>query len=358
MSEKRKISFRKVLQLFVTVVVTAACVTAMLSASSIQDRKVIKNVSIHITNENKCKFVDKEQVAELLMHNRHIKAVGVPVSKLDIHHMESIAQANPWIKDAQVFVDNNRDLQIYVTQRVPVVRVFETDGNSYYLDTALKVMPLSETYVDYAFVVTNVPELKEDSLSKDMKAQIIALVMQIKKSKFWNTQTEQIYVNADRTFELIPVLGNHHILLGDTSRLQEKFDNLFTFYQNVLNRIGWDKYEVLDVRFKDQVVASPSLPWKGPKDLALNNMNWVKSIIGTEPKDSTVKEKPAVASAATPKVVPKVVEKKKETRPTSHAAEKKKPIDKKHEKDKHSEHKNEQKAGTKPKYIYQDKKDH
>ena len=286
MSIKRKISPRKVLQVLITVIASSVCITALLSAAHIQEKKVVNRVYIHITNENKCKFIDREQVAELLFRNRHVEAMGIPVSKLDIRHMESIAQANPWIADAQVYVDNKKDLQIYITQRVPVVRVFEATGNSYYLDTSLKIMPLSEKYVDYDFVVTNVPELKEDSLSIAIKKQILTLVRFIKGNSFWNTQTEQIYVNSDNSFELIPVLGNHRILLGDTSLLKEKFDNLFAFYTNVMNKIGWDKYEVIDVRYKGQVVASPSLPWKGPKDLAMNNMSWVKSIIGTESNDS------------------------------------------------------------------------
>lgn len=285
MSEKRKISFRKILQLLVTIIVTTGCVLAITSASRIQDKKVVSGIRIAIRNENDCRFIDKQDVQDMLLANRHINIGSTPIAKIDLHKMEQIAQANPWISDAQVYLDNQQVLYVNVTQRVPALRVFETNGNSYYLDSSLHVLPLSDKYTHYSTIITNAPELKEDSLSKELEAQMLTLVRKIEADSFWNAQIQEIVITPDREFQLIPVMGNHRILLGDTSGLQDKLDNLFAFYQHVLNRIGFDKYQVLDIRFKDQVVASPSLPWKAPKDKAMSDMNWVKSILGNTKDD-------------------------------------------------------------------------
>jgi len=309
MTAKRKISIRKILQVIVTLIVTTGCVLAILSASKIQNNKNIAGIQIYIKNENACRFIDKQEVQDMLLSSRHIDVLHTPASKLDLRKMEQIAQSNPWIADAQVYVDNNRNLHVYVTQRVPVLRVFEQNGNSYYLDTALKTMPLSDRYTHYAAVVTNVPELKDDSVSKDLKAQILKVVETVEKDTFWNAQVQEIAVTNDRTFQLIPVMGNHHILIGDSSKLTDKLDNLFQFYQKVLNRIGWDKYQVLDARYEGQVVASPSLPWKAPKDKAMSDMNWVKSILGDaaaqDKKEGTVAQTDAMtAPGALPVTIP------------------------------------------------------
>ncbi|PZF72340.1 hypothetical protein [Taibaiella soli] len=285
MGEKRKISVRKILQVLVTIIVTTGCVLAITSASRIQDKKVVSGIRIAIRNENDCRFIDKEDVQEMLLANRHINIGSTPVAKIDLHKMEQIAQANPWISDAQVYIDNQQVLYVNVTQRIPALRVFETNGNSYYLDTALHVLPLSDKYAHYSTIITNAPELKDDSMSKSLKSQMLTMVRTIEADSFWNAQVQEIVVTPDREFQLIPVMGNHRILIGDTSDLQDKLDNLFAFYQHVLNRIGFDKYQVLDIRFKDQVVASPSLPWKAPKDKAMSDMNWVKSILGNTKDD-------------------------------------------------------------------------
>jgi cell division protein FtsQ len=298
MSTKRKISVRRIMQAFITLVVVAGSVLAILSASQIQDKAKLAGIDIRIKNEQ-YGFIDKDEVKNLLLNNRHIDIAKTSIKKLDIRQMEDIMNANPWIANAQLYIDNKHVLHVNITQRVPVVRLFERNGNSYYLDHTLRSMPLSDKYIHYTTVVTNVPVLKDDSFASAFKAQVVALVKHVEHDSFWNAQVSQIIVTDDTTgFELVPILGEHRILFGDTSNMQQKFDHLLAFYKKVLNRIGWNKYQVLDVRFNGQVVASPALPWKKPKDNTMGNMNWVNSIIAAEPK-ATESDTPRTLMPAT-----------------------------------------------------------
>lgn len=284
MSTKRKISVRRIMQAVITLVVVTGSVLAILSASQIQNKTKLAGIDIRIKNEQ-FGFIDKDEVKAQLLSNRHIDLTKTSMKKLDIRQMEEILNASPWIEHAQLYVDNKHVLHVNITQRVPMARLFEKNGNSYYLDHTLRSMPLSDKYIHYTTVVTNVPELKDDSFATAFKAQVVALVKHIEHDSFWNAQVSQIIVTDDTTgFELVPILGEHRILFGDTSNMQQKFDHLLAFYKKVLNRIGWDKYQVLDVRFNGQVVASPALPWKKPQDNTMGNMNWVNSIIAAEPK--------------------------------------------------------------------------
>jgi cell division protein FtsQ len=56
--------------------------------------------------------------------------------------------------------------------------------------------------------------------------------------------------------ELIPRLGQHRILLGDTTDLRDKLDRMRTFYLQGLNNTGWDKYELINLKYKNQVVCT------------------------------------------------------------------------------------------------------
>jgi cell division protein FtsQ len=226
-------------------------------------------------------------------------------------------------------------------------------------------MPLSQNYIYYTTVVTNVPELKNDSASWGLRQQIVKLVSVIQSDTFWSAQISQVIVDSAGSFTLMPVLGDHKILFGDTSRIQDKFSNLFEFYKDVLNRIGWDKYETLDVRFSGQVIASPSLPYTGPVDKAIDKMNWVNSIVETEAKNAEndsahvapVNVRHLPPAKAAPKHVGKNVAKAK-TVIKSNAQRKK---DEKKRNDKHNKQKpnsNNNKKKATPKYVYPDKKKH
>lgn len=281
MAVKRKISIRKILQVFTTFVAASACIVAISSASRIEGQKMLTGVEIHINSGKKYHFIEENQIKKETIEDRNIDIEHTPLGRLDIQSMERVLKADPWVADASLYVDARRVLHMSVTQRIPVVRLFEQGGASYYMDNTLNVMPLSANVIYYTSVVTNMPPLHNDSVSEGLKKQIVALVHNIQADTFWNAQISQIIVDSDYSFELVPVLGQQRIIFGDTSRMKEKFSNIYTFYLRVLNRIGWDKYETLDVRFKGQVVAAPSLPFKGPVDKA-KDMNWINSIVQTE----------------------------------------------------------------------------
>jgi len=283
MEEKRKISIRKILQMALTIVGAVGCIIAMVSASSLEGEKPLKKLPVlHIRNDRKYHSTEQRKIMDLAIYDRNVDILHTPVSRIDVHGIEQAIKSDPWVADAQVYIDIDRVMQIYVTRRVPVARIFRKDGESYYVDSTLHTMPLSDDYTYYTTVVTNAPDMGNDSAGKSILKQIVTLVKAINADSFWNAQVSQVSMDSAGMFELMPVLGNQKIKIGDTSRLKEKFGNLLAFYKNVLNRIGWDKYDVLDARFHDQVIASPSLPYNGPRDLAISKMNWITSIETTE----------------------------------------------------------------------------
>ncbi len=283
MAEKRKISVRKILQLLLTIVGATGCIIAMVSASTVEGEKPLRKLPVvSISNDRKYHSLEQKEIMDLAIYKRNIDILNTPVSRLDVRGIERAIETDPWVQNAQVYIDIERVMHIEVTRRVPVARLFRADGVSYYIDSTLHTMPLSDDYTYYTNVVTNVPQLGNDSAGIGMKKQIVRLARFINTDSFWSAQVSQIAIDSAGMFELTPVIGEQKILLGDTSRLAEKFANVMAFYKNVLNRIGWDKYQTLDVRFQDQVIASPSLPYKGPVDKAISKMNWITSIEVTE----------------------------------------------------------------------------
>jgi len=78
----------------------------------------------------------------------------------------------------------------------------------------------------------------------------------IMNDPFWMSQVSQIDITADRDFEMIPVVGNHLVKLGNGENIDKKFHRLLLFYKQVLSKTGFDKYKVIDVQYKGQVVVS------------------------------------------------------------------------------------------------------
>jgi cell division protein FtsQ len=80
------------------------------------------------------------------------------------------------------------------------------------------------------------------------------MALYVDKDPFLKAFIEQIFVRADNELVLIPKVGNAYIIFGDTKNLEVKFEKLLVFCKEGLNRIGWNKYRSIDLRFEGQVI--------------------------------------------------------------------------------------------------------
>jgi hypothetical protein len=54
---------------------------------------------------------------------------------------------------------------------------------------------------------------------------------------------------------MIPKIGSQIIEFGNAADVEEKFNKLQLFYKNVMVKTGWSKYSIINVQYKNQVVA-------------------------------------------------------------------------------------------------------
>lgn len=257
---------RKPLRIALSVLLCFLFTGLLVAASKHQQLQPIKGFNLQITNRGRKDVLERSNLKKWILSNPKIDVKGKLRSGVDLRRIEKQTLANPWVADAKVYIDNNNLLQIEVTERKPVARIFELNGGTFYMDSSLAEMPVihGNNYSEPVF--TNVFFVKNDSLNQALKAKIAFMADLIGKSSFWNAQIEQIVVNGDQTFNLIPLLGtNQKILFGDTCRANEKLLDLFAFYKSIMPKIGWNSYRILDLRYSGQIVAEPSLGIKLPK---------------------------------------------------------------------------------------------
>src|SRR5688572_25138163 len=77
------------------------------------------DISIHGASEQL--FLEKSDILEMIPAST---IQNVPVKSLDLRKMEEKLELHPWVREAQLFIDNNGMLKIKVTEREPVARIF------------------------------------------------------------------------------------------------------------------------------------------------------------------------------------------------------------------------------------------
>lgn len=214
-------------------------IALLMLASSHQDEQPVKGFNLHIVNSDRMSVLEKKNLENWILKSPKINVKGELKSELNLKQIEAQASLNPWVANANVYVDNNNRLQIDITERKPEVRVFELNGATYYMDSSLAKMPVIAGNNFSTPVFTNAFSVKDDSMNKALNTKILMMGNLIAKDSFWNAMIGQVVVNADQTFTLIPLFAkNQQILFGDTTRAREKLADLFAFYDHIPKKSG------------------------------------------------------------------------------------------------------------------------
>lgn len=252
------------------VTIGAGVIVLLVAAVKKESKQKCTGLNVVVKGVSNNFFVDKNDI--LVAINQYVDGspIGQAVNLLNLKDLESDLEKNIWVKKAQLFVDNNAVLQVIVTEREPVARIFTSTGATFYIDSSNAMLPLSEKYSARLPVFTNFPSesgvlTKADSLLiKDIA--VISKIVQ--KNPFWMAMIEQVDITQQRTFELVPKIGNSLINFGDAANAAEKLDRLLLFYKQVLVKCGWDYYSSISVQFANQVVAKR----KGAEDKTADSL--------------------------------------------------------------------------------------
>lgn len=313
MENQSKISTRKVKRFAVVSLVLIVFSAILIAANRKQSDKPIAGTRVTLKHQDREENFLKTKDVEDLISQQGINVDNQTIASINVDEIERIVQSNPWIKEAQVFVDNKGTLNIEVAQRLPVARIFAQDGTSFYIDTAGFEMPLSQNYAYSVPVFTNYVKQANDSINEHNKRSMVYLSSIIKEDSFWNAQITQVDMEGLNNFNFYTTLGRQKVRFGDTSAAIEKLDNLMSFYKDVSNKIGWDRYNVLDVRFKGQVLATPSIGWVPPKDTAAEVMApapaEAQNLVAVNTKPAPAKPRENAVTVKKPEPVKKVAAK-------------------------------------------------
>jgi cell division protein FtsQ len=251
----QKQNWKKILTTSLWILTGAGAIVLLGAAMQKKDHKKCAGVKIEISGAEKHMFIDEKDVMDMLNTGGSVE--GSRLSMLQLRNLETMVEKNPWVKNAEMFVDNQQVLQVRIEERQPVARVFTMNGTSFYVDSGALRLPLSEKISARVPAFTGFPSDKPILARPDsaLLLDVVRIGEFILADSFWMAQVAQVDISPQAHFELIPVIGDHTVDLGNAEDIEQKFDRLFTFYKKAWLQNGISTYEKLDLKYNNQVVA-------------------------------------------------------------------------------------------------------
>lgn len=280
--------------------------TLLVAAIGKKNRETCSNYTISIKGAEENYFIDTDDVLALLKAGINSEIIGKKASDINLRQLEQLLRDNVWIQNAELWLDNQTVLHVEVTERKPVARIFTTGGNSFYIDSGLVIMPPSDKTIINVPMFTGFTDKKNYSASDSLLLREINVMAQyISQHPFWLSQVAQVDITHEGKFEISPVVGNHLVKFGKGDNLENKFNRLMTFYEEVLAKKGFDSYTTVDVQYAGQVVAAKRGAQKNSVDTVALKKNIEKLLKEVQElqndslsKIKPVTEKPTIKSGS------------------------------------------------------------
>ena len=249
----------------------AGLVSSLRFVTKSEKNIVATSLNITVRNGDENPFLSEEDVKRFL-NERKDSILSARYGNINLPAVEKALNSHPAIENAEVSEDINGEVKIDITQRTPVLRIINKDGESYYVDSQTKLMPLNDNYSARVIVASgeivepyarryefSIDQIKKNDLFREVSLldDIFDVSQYISQDTCLNELIHQIYVNEDRELELFPAIGNHRIIFGDAQHIAEKFNKLKLFYTQGLNKSdGWTKYSTINLKYKNLVVCT------------------------------------------------------------------------------------------------------
>jgi cell division protein FtsQ len=225
--------------------------------------KPVGGIDVIISDSSDYRFVTESHILNLVS-NGSGRIIGKPANEISVKDIENSVNVLRELRVAEVYITIDRTIKIYVDQRDPVMRVMPEGGGDFFVDEDGVVVRKRNLYNPRLHIVggnVNITSrmlegisVLDTSIKNTILRDIYFIVEYISDDDFWSAQIDQIFVDRDDEIDLIPRVGNHVIHLGTVENFEGKLRNLEAFYEEVLPEVGWNKYSIINLEFKDQIV--------------------------------------------------------------------------------------------------------
>jgi cell division protein FtsQ len=212
------------------------------------DDRICKEVAVVITDSVERKFINSADIIAYLKKNNRYP-IGKKVKNINTDEIEKSLLKNEIIDKAEVVQKISGNINIVISQKMPILRVFSA-GASYYVDEEGRTMPTLTGMAIY------VPVASGNIDKKFATNELYQVAKYLRKDPFWDAQIEQLYVHSPEDVEIVPRVGGHRILLGSLDDFETKLQKLRLFYEQVTPKMGWNKYSIINLKYRNQIVCT------------------------------------------------------------------------------------------------------
>lgn len=240
-------------------------ITVVVAFHAIRRNSTMRGVETEVKGNDYCLLTSRDVDSIILASYPNL--LKTDIKRVEKKGIRKVLEMHPYVAEAEVSMSAGGKLEVEVLQRAPVVRMFY-QGNEFYISEQGTLMPLCANHFCDVMVGNGMMEEpgigRLDSIRLDDPDTSYSYTLESvwRLARFLHTNQQydgvfdQVTVTEKGDLVLSPKLGNTIVIVGDTTCLEEKFENLWAFYEKGIKKMGWDTYVSINLKYRNQVVCA------------------------------------------------------------------------------------------------------
>lgn len=217
--------------------------------------KTYQGLEINLKAVSGVYFVEDKEITEIVNSAFPELKSGLPISEVPLAGVESRLSGHPFIKSVQASIEQKGILKVTINQHEPIARIARPMAADGYITTEGLIIPTSPSYTSRVLILEGAyAEQLMDQGSVDAMPELMPLIEFVTKDEFWSAQVSELEINKKDDIRLHQQVGKQVIEFGDALDFESKFRRIEVLYKEILPRKGWNAYERISVKFKNQIV--------------------------------------------------------------------------------------------------------
>lgn len=225
----------------------------------------LENINLVLLRSNDKGFVNYDHTRNMILgicdtaNNKEIRLINLDLLKDSLY-------ANPWIVNVDADITLKRILNIKIIECEPVMRVYNKNGNSVYLDAEGNIYPESETYTPRVLIGSGnlkFPILRKTSLDINNKIyvdtdlpEMFILMKKIFDDSYSACCVRQVYRDKNNNYELSMSNTDLCVFLGDDKNVEDKLFKMQHFFKQMQGSPELKNYSKINLNYDRQIVCT------------------------------------------------------------------------------------------------------
>lgn len=193
------------------------------------------------------------------VNNKEIRLINLDSLKNSLY-------ANPWIVNIDANITLKRILNVEIVECKPIMRIYNKNGNSVYLDAEGNIYPENTIYTPHVLIGSGnlkFPILKKTSLNINSKIyantdlpEMFILMKKIYDDSYSACCVRQVYRDINNNYELSMSNTNLCVFFGDDKNVEDKLFRMQHFFKQMQGNPELKNYEKINLNYNKQVVCT------------------------------------------------------------------------------------------------------